>query len=224
MMKRTLHIPFLLVPLTLVLFLFTPCQSMAQGNDDIVKNPLVKKYFLRLINETEYCEGDTVIFISLAQQELYLLSGYRIIKRYSISSARNGVGCEYGSGQTPVGIHRIWEKIGHRSSIPYIYVRAINTGKKAKLISEPKRGKRDYITTRILWLEGVEESVNCGGNVDSYRRRIYIHGTPEEGLVGSACSSGCIRMLNSDVIELYDLAPRLTYVVIMNDINAPLLN
>ena len=64
----------------------------------------------------------------------------------------------------------------------------------------------DYVTTRIMHLEGMEEGINRGGNVDSYERHIYIHGTHEEGRIGIPSSHGCIRMHNNDVIELYEQA------------------
>ena len=63
--------------------------------------------------------------------------------------------------------------------------------------------KKDVVQSRILWLDGLEEGVNRGGNVDSFKRYIYIHGTPEEWLLGQKASKGCIRMSNKDVIELY---------------------
>lgn len=196
--------------------LYAPTAT-AQDDNDFFRNPLVKHYLGRLKTETEFCDGDTAIFISLQSQVLYLIKGNRILKRYSISSSKFGIGCTFGSGQTPEGIHRIWRKIGHQSKQPYIYMWQKNTGKKAKIVVEPRDTRHDYVTSRILWLEGVEEGYNCGGDVDSYHRNIYIHGTSEEGLIGSQASDGCIRMLNKDVIQLYKMAPRLTYVVIMND-------
>ena len=202
--------------------LLSPGKALAQADDNILREPLTQQYYQRLLKETEYCEGDTVIFISLARQELYLMQGINVLKRYSISSSKYGIGCQDGSGQTPEGIHRIYRKIGHKTAVPYIYASHYNTGKKAKLTQQPKDSRHDYVTSRIMWLEGVEENFNCGGNVDSYHRDIYIHGTTEEGLIGATYSSGCIRMLNKDVIELYDLTPRLTYVVILNDIKSRL--
>ena len=74
------------------------------------------------------------------------------------------------------------------------------------IIQLPKKG--DFVTSRLLWLKGLELGKNLGGNVDSYERRIYIHGTPEEGLIGTPSSHGCIRMTNHQVIELFNLAEK----------------
>ncbi|MDX2003483.1 MAG: L,D-transpeptidase [Chitinophagales bacterium] len=187
-------------------------------DNSLMTEPMVTEYLNRLEKETDFEFGDTVIFISIARQQLYLIRGNSIIKRYSISSSKNGLGCVKNSNQTPFGIHRISEKIGHKSKAPYIYSSRVNTKRKAKLITQPKDTKYDLVTSRILWLYGLEEGINCGGDVDSHERYIYIHGTSEEGLVGSLASEGCIRMLNKDVIQLYTLTPLYTYVVIMNDV------
>jgi lipoprotein-anchoring transpeptidase ErfK/SrfK len=72
----------------------------------------------------------------------------------------------------------------------------------------------DYVTSRIIWLDGEEDGLNKGGNVDSYKRYIYIHGTHEEGLIGTKASHGCIRMFNYDVIELFNLVNIGTKVLI----------
>jgi hypothetical protein len=74
----------------------------------------------------------------------------------------------------------------------------------------------DDVTTRIMWLDGQENKVNKNGNIDSHKRYIYIHGTPEEGLIGEPASHGCIRMKNADVIELFDAVPSGTLVEIQN--------
>ena len=85
----------------------------------------------------------------------------------------------------------------------------------AIIIHEPVDSEDDYITSRIMWLEGQEEGFNKGGSVDSFKRYIYIHGTHEEGLIGQKASHGCIRMFNHDVIELYDLVSENTEVNIL---------
>jgi lipoprotein-anchoring transpeptidase ErfK/SrfK len=74
----------------------------------------------------------------------------------------------------------------------------------------------DFVTTRLLWIRGVEQGKNLGGNVDSYSRRIYIHGTPEEGLIGKPSSHGCVRMTNHEVKELFELVEKGLHVMILN--------
>ena len=82
----------------------------------------------------------------------------------------------------------------------------------AEIVHERENNENDYVTSRILWLDGLEEGHNKGGNVDSFKRYIYIHGTHEEGLIGEKASHGCIRMFNNDVIELFSYIPEETEV------------
>ena len=82
----------------------------------------------------------------------------------------------------------------------------------AEIVHERNNNENDYVTSRILWLDGLEEGHNKGGNVDSFKRYIYIHGTHEEGLIGEKASHGCIRMFNNDVIELFSYIPEDTEV------------
>jgi len=94
--------------------------------------------------------------------------------------------------------------IGSSATKDTIFISRINTKRAATLIKEPIDTDNDYVTSRIMWLEGEEEGFNKGGSVDSYKRYIYIHGTQEEGLIGTKASHGCIRMFNNDVIDLFE--------------------
>ena len=87
-----------------------------------------------------------------------------------------------------------------------------NMNQVAEIVHERQNNENDYVTSRILWLDGLEEGHNKGGNVDSFKRYIYIHGTHEEGLIGEKASHGCIRMFNNDVIELFSYIPEETEV------------
>ena len=91
-----------------------------------------------------------------------------------------------------------------RSDIYQIFKGRQETNKNAEPILKPIASDEDNICSRIIWLDGLEEGHNKGGNVDSKSRYIYIHGTHEEGLIGTPASHGCIRMKNKDVIELYE--------------------
>ena len=93
--------------------------------------------------------------------------------------------------------------IGEDANKDTIFISRINTKRTANIIKKPVDTEDDFVTSRIMWLEGMEEGLNKGGNVDSYKRYIYIHGTQEEGLIGSKASHGCIRMFNNDVIDLF---------------------
>ena len=149
--------------------------------------------------------SDYAIVIDISEQKLYLLKGFKIVRIYPVSTSRYGVGGEEGSFKTPLGMHRVFEKIGYGALLGTIFERRKNTGKIARIYTDNTDLPEDIITTRIIRLEGSEEGVNKGKGVDSLRRFIYIHGTPEEGLIGKPASRGCIRMKNRDIIELFDL-------------------
>lgn len=157
---------------------------------------------------------DYRIDISIPDQRLTLRRGDAVVKEYSVSTARNGAGERDGSQCTPRGEHVIAEKIGAGCEPNTVFVGRRATGE----IYQPGLGERyperDWILTRILRLEGVEEGFNRGGGVDSYNRYIYIHGAPDEAAMGEPGSHGCIRMRNSDVIELFDRVDTGTPVII----------
>ena len=142
--------------------------------------------------------------VNIADQLMTVLDEHgEVIKQYPVSTSKYGTGGQSGSFKTPLGEHRIKEKIGDREKINQVFVARKPIGVYQEL--DPGELPEDIITSRILWLEGQEEGVNRGGDVDSYQRYIYIHGTIEEDRIGRPASHGCIRMRNRDVIELFDL-------------------
>ena len=144
------------------------------------------------------------IDIDISQQRLYLKQNDDLIKSYPISSSKYGEGSTENSNMTPLGLHVIKEKIGTDVPINTLFISRINTKRTVNIENSRNKTKDDHITSRILWLDGLEEGKNKGQGVDSYSRYIYIHGTHEEGLIGEKASHGCIRMLNNDVIDLYN--------------------
>ena len=144
------------------------------------------------------------IDIDISQQRLYLKQNDDLIKSYPISSSTYGEGITENSNMTPLGLHVIKEKIGTDVPINTLFISRINTKRTVNIENSRNKTKDDHITSRILWLDGLEEGKNKGKGVDSYSRYIYIHGTHEEGLIGEKASHGCIRMLNNDVIDLYN--------------------
>lgn len=145
------------------------------------------------------------LLISIGQQRLYVLSAEgKELASYPVSSARKGTGNVQGSLQTPLGLHCIAEKVGSDCAPRTVFKGRQPTGEIAETELQPRATGVDCITSRILWLQGLEPGINQGGEVDSYQRYIYIHGTHEEGLIGQPASIGCIRMRNEDVIELYE--------------------
>ncbi len=158
------------------------------------------------------------IVISIPSQELDLYDDNETVtRRYRISSARNGVGQVSGSFCTPLGKHIIRAKIGAGQTVNTVFVRRRPTGE----IYTPELGAsfpgRDWILTRILWLSGREIGFNRLGVVDTMRRYIYIHGSPDSAEMGKPGSIGCIRMRNDDLMELFDLVNAGTEVDIQND-------
>ena len=131
----------------------------------------------------------------------------RVLMQTRIASARNGVGEENGSERTPRGWHIIRAKVGAGLPAGAVLVSRRPTGE----IYTPELRRsfpgRDWILTRILWLSGLEPGRNPLGRVDTMRRYIYIHGCPDEDPMGIPGSHGCIKMRNSDIIDLFDRVP-----------------
>lgn len=144
------------------------------------------------------------IQIIISDQTLKLIEGNRVLREYSISTARKGPGEQTDSNCTPRGEHIIAEKIGDGEPVNAVFVGRKPTGEIYRPELREKYPDRDWILTRILWLSGCEEGKNRGGNVDSHDRYIYIHGSPDDVAMGKPGSAGCIRMRNSDVIDLFD--------------------
>ena len=154
------------------------------------------------------------ILVDISEQRLYLKSGEQTLVSYPISTSKYGEGSRENSFKTPLGNHIIKEKIGENAPINTIFISRINTKNIASIENKQKNTENDYVTSRIMWLEGQENGVNKGPGIDSYERYIYIHGTHEEGLIGVKASHGCIRMFNVDVIDLYDRIYNGTKVII----------
>ncbi|MGC9456960.1 MAG: L,D-transpeptidase family protein [Halothiobacillaceae bacterium] len=152
-------------------------------------------------------QGMPYAVVHVGGQRLYLFQAERLLAEYPVSTAALGIGNRQGSNQTPLGLHRIDSKIGGDAPYGMSFVAREPTGQIAEIVEEPIRTGRDDITSRILWLDGLEPGVNQGPGIDSKARYIYIHGTSEEGLIGQPASKGCVRMHNRDVIELFDRMP-----------------
>jgi L,D-transpeptidase YbiS len=158
------------------------------------------------------------IEISIQNQDLTLFDDFGSVKaKYSVSTAANGVGCEKNSGCTPLGNHIIRAKIGANAAPNTVFVGRRPTGEICTpelMVAFPNR---DWILTRILWLSGLEIGFNRLGNVDTMQRYIYIHGSPDSTEMGKIGSHGCVRMRNSDIMELFDVVATGTSVLIHND-------
>ncbi len=150
--------------------------------------------------------GVNTININVTQQQLKLFDeDGNLLQQYPVSTSRYGPGNQNGSEQTPLGLHRIKDKLGGAMPVNEVF---IGRGPHGNLEECIKRGvdlPDDVIMSRIMWLEGMEPGRNQGGYVDTYQRYIYIHGTNHEGTIGTPASIGCIRMCNQDVVDLFRL-------------------
>ena len=156
----------------------------------------------------------TRIEISISDQTLKLLQVAQPLRTYAVSTAANGSGEQNGNFCTPRGRHHIRLKIGADCPPNTVFVGRRPTGETYTPELHAAYPERDWILTRILWLSGDEPGFNRGGTVDTLRRYIYIHGTPDSTRMGQPGSHGCIRMRNADLIELFDCVEAGTPVVI----------
>jgi hypothetical protein len=152
-----------------------------------------------------------VLAVSIAEQTVSLFQQNEFVKQFPCSTSRFGIGQTEGSNRTPLGLHRIAEKIGAGEPAGTVF-------KSRQVIghtSQPELADAK-ITTRILWLEGLEPGLNKGFNgdvnVDSHARYIYIHGTADQKSIGRPASHGCIHLADADLIPLFDLLPAGTLV------------
>lgn len=158
------------------------------------------------------------LLVSVARQTLQLVADDgSVLREYPVSTAKAGVGESFGSFQTPRGAHLIRAKIGAGQPLNSVFVRRRPTGE----IWTPELAEqfpgRDWILTRILWLSGCQPGHNRLGCVDTMRRYVYIHGSPDSAEMGVPGSHGCVRMRNADIVELFDRVPCYTAVDIRED-------
>ncbi len=155
--------------------------------------------------DSSFSDLETLLYVDIKNQNMYLLKKGTILRGFKISSSYYGTGSKENSLKTPLGKHEIYKKIGKNLPINAILKGRVWNGAIANVITEDIDTDFDHVTSRILWLDGLERGKNNGPGVDSRSRYIYIHGTAEEGLIGRPASDGCIRMYNADVIDLFDL-------------------
>jgi hypothetical protein len=144
----------------------------------------------------------SILTVNISKQTVSLFEDNKFVKKFVCSTSRFGIGQIEDSNCTPLGLHRIAQKIGGGEPAGTVF--------KAREIightSQPEFADAK-ITTRILWLEGLEPGFNQGGNVDSHARYIYIHGTGDQATIGRPASFGCIHLADADMISLFDLLP-----------------
>ena len=156
------------------------------------------------------------LLVSIARQTMWLLEkssrpACQCRRRYVISTSRFGIGQDNGSNRTPLGLHRIAEKIGGGWPVGAVF-------RARQFAGYTWQGHPDAtIVHRILWLDGLEPGFNRGGSVDTHARYIYIHGFSDETTLGRPMSHGCVHVAANDLLPLFDLLPRGTLVWITAD-------
>ena len=148
----------------------------------------------------------TISLFETTSAPLRLCGEYQFVKTFRCSTSRFGIGQVEGSNCTPLGLHRIAEKIGDGWPAGTVFKARQPIGYTWKGMPDAK------ITTRIFWLEGLEPGFNRGGNVDSHARYIYIHGTGDQTTIGKPSSCGCIHLPDADLIPLFTKLPSGTLV------------
>ena len=188
----------------LCFFLISSCATTTMVDRTVKFN---ENKVLRTISavDSSYNQLESLLYVDIKNQNMYLLNKGTILKGFKVSSSYYGTGSEVNSLKTPLGKHAIYKKIGKDLPINAILKGRVWNGAIANVITEDIDTDFDHVTSRILWLDGLELGKNKGSGVDSKSRYIYIHGTAEEGLIGRPASDGCIRMYNTDVIDLFDL-------------------
>lgn len=191
----------------------SPQQAAPASTADVISDNPAETLAMLRTRFPAYINGK-IALVDVDKQRISIYQGEQKLGEFPVSTATKGMGSKAGSDKTPLGAHRISQKFGDNARKGSIFKARQDTGTLADIITEPKDVPTDYVTTRILWLDGLEPGKNKGGNVDSQERFIYIHGTPEEGLIGQPASHGCIRMKNDDVLKVYQLLDTDTLVYI----------
>ncbi len=159
----------------------------------------------------EWVSDSVAVWVSVDEQRLRIIKKDAIIYDVPCATAAKGTGFTMNSMKTPLGWHSVKTKVGDGAPWGQVFRGATPT----KEVWKPGDDTdEDLVLTRLLWLTGEEPGVNQGGNVDSYNRYIYIHGTNDEAKIGTPSSHGCVRLRNDDMIVAYNLIPKGARVLI----------
>ena len=148
--------------------------------------------------------SDRLLVARTGQSLLQFWEQGTLVKSYVISTSKAPPSNASGSLGTPLGVHEIAERIGAHQPPGVVFKARVPTGRHCSELSDEEVAGRCLITSRILWLRGLEPGINAGGDVDTHRRYIYVHATQDDGRVGQPWGSGCILLRNADIIELFD--------------------
>ncbi len=166
----------------------------------------------------DWVGNGTGVWVSVDEQMCRIVRAGKIVWQAPCATAAAGTGAKMDSQKTPLGWHSVKKKIGGDATAGQVF----RSGQPTKEIWKPgQKTKEDLVLTRVLWLTGEEPGKNLGGDVDSYSRYIYIHGTNEEEKIGTPSSHGCVRLRNADAIEAFDLIAEGTPVLITETTATP---
>jgi hypothetical protein len=149
-------------------------------------------------------QTDRVLAVRIGASTLQFFRKGAIVKSYVVSTSKRPPSNVTNSLGTPLGLHQIDERIGAGQPPGMVFKSRVPTGRHFSEFTDESSGSGNLITSRILWLRGLEPGVNAGGDVDTHKRYVYIHGTHREDEIGKPMSAGCVLMRNDDVIELHD--------------------
>ncbi len=147
--------------------------------------------------------AERVLVVHLGTQTLQFFRGGVLVRSYAVSTSLRPPSNVKNSLGTPRGLHEIAERIGAGQPPGMVFKGRVSTGHHFRELDE-EENRANLITTRILWLRGLEPGVNQGGDVDTHSRYIYLHGTNHEDRIGQPCSAGCVLLRNLDIIELFE--------------------
>jgi hypothetical protein len=147
--------------------------------------------------------GERLLLVRISTATLQFFRKGALVKSYAVSTSKRPPSNIKGSLGTPKGLHEIAERIGAGQPPGMVFKSRVATGRHFSELPEALTDT-NLITSRILWLRGLEVGVNRGGEVDTYDRYVYIHGTNQEDKIGGPLSAGCVVMRNLDVVELYE--------------------
>ena len=159
--------------------------------------------------------AERLLHVSIAEQSMHLFENGTLRNSLKVSTSSRPPSNTKNSLGTPRGLHVIADRIGTGQPPGMVFKGRVATGHHYSELSD-QENERNLITTRILWLKGLEPGYNLGGNVDSYERYIYIHGTNHEVRIGSPSSGGCVQLTNLEMLQLFDIVRLGDWVNIVN--------
>ncbi|HZP60970.1 MAG TPA: L,D-transpeptidase [Opitutaceae bacterium] len=148
--------------------------------------------------------AERILIVRLSSQTLQFYRGGALVRGYAVSTSRRPPSNIKDSLGTPRGLHMIAEKIGAGQPPGMVFKSRVPTGRHFSEFAPEEIATDNLITSRVLWLRGLEPGTNAGGEVDSYARYIYLHGTNREDRIGQPQSAGCVLLRNLDIVELYE--------------------